>query len=164
MPFLVTFIMKTKNLKVKQGGRVVTNLLMQVESITKAFVDLAKDKDANTSSDANLLLNAICCFEFVLCIVVLKIILSNVNALGRYLQSSSMDVISASKMADGTITALQSCCNDKNFDILWKVAENTSNKTRIIISTKFWFKEVAASRIRCHQDAFKLWLENHARL
>ena len=76
------------------------------------MLELRDDKDAKTSSDANSLLNAICDFEFVLCLVCLRVILSNVNALCRYLQSSTMDVISARKTAEGAV-------------MLFKVAEPT---------------------------------------
>ena len=114
----------------------VNAVIRQVESITTALLELTHDKDAKTSSDMNLLLNAICDFHFVLCLVILKIILSNVNALSRYLQSSTMDVISARRTAEGTANALQGCRNDKNFNNVWQMTELTGNKTKNIPNSR----------------------------
>ena len=72
----------------------VNVIIQQLEIITKALLELKDLKDSKTSSNAKSLLIATCDFEFVLCIVILKIILSNVNALCRYLQRSTMDAVS----------------------------------------------------------------------
>ena len=82
----------------KQGGHIydtaVNAVIQQLERATKALPEL---KDLKTSSNAKWVLFAICDTEFVLCLVMVKIVLSNVNALCRYLQSSTMDVMSARK-------------------------------------------------------------------
>ncbi len=67
----------------------------QIERIVKALILLANDKDPKTYTDSRSLLNAICDFEFVLGLCVLKVILSNTNALSSYLQGKNVDVISA---------------------------------------------------------------------
>ena len=86
MPFLVTFDTEPKlTLKSQSETRwscsyeSVNAVIRHLESITKALLELKDDKHAKTLSDANSLLNAICDFEFVLCLVCLKVILSNVK-------------------------------------------------------------------------------------
>ena len=125
----------------------VNAVIQQLESITKALLELKDYKDSKTSSNAKSILIAICDFEFVLCLVILKIILSNVNALCRYLQSSTMDVMSARKTAEGTVKALQGCRNDQSFDTVWQMVEIKSNTLKNVIKdTKFSFKETTLPR------------------
>ncbi|XP_028407182.1 zinc finger MYM-type protein 1-like [Dendronephthya gigantea] len=62
----------------------------QIERIVKALIKLANDKDAKTYSDSRALLNAICDFEFVLGLCILKVILSNTSAMSTYLQGKKV--------------------------------------------------------------------------
>lgn len=56
------------------------------------LLKLAADRDAKTYSDSRSLLNAICDFEFVFGLVLLKVILSNTSNLSSYLQGKRVDV------------------------------------------------------------------------
>ena len=55
----------------------------QMERVIKVLILLSKDKDSKTSSDARSLLISFCNFDFILSHCILKIILSNTNALSK---------------------------------------------------------------------------------
>ena len=74
----------------------------QMERIVKALLRLSADKDSKTYSESRTLLTAICNMEFIFRRCVLKVILSNTNNLCRYLQRSTVGVISARWNADRT--------------------------------------------------------------
>ena len=95
----------------------------QIERIVKALILLANDKDPKTYTDSRSLLNAICDFEFVLGFCVLKVILSNTNALSSYLQGKNVDVISARRNATLTIKTLKECRSDESYELIWKRAD-----------------------------------------
>ena len=65
-----------------------------------------------------------CDFVFVLGIVILKIILSNSNALSIYLQGKSVDVVSAKSTADMTVSVktLSNLRTDNSFTTVWEMA------------------------------------------
>jgi hypothetical protein len=69
-----------------------------MSKIIKALVTFANDKGKKTYTDSRALMNAICDFEFVFGVILLKIILLNTNSLSRYLQAKGIDVITASGM------------------------------------------------------------------
>ena len=72
-----------------------------------------------------------------------------VNALCRYLQSSTMDVMSARKTAEGTVKALQGCRNNQSFLTVWQMVEIKSSTIKNVIKyTKFSFKEATSPRFR----------------
>ena len=56
----------------------------QIERSLKALIKLANEKDPKTYSVSKALLNAICDFECVLGLCILKVILSNTSALSSY--------------------------------------------------------------------------------
>lgn len=58
----------------------------QMERIVKALITLTSDRDPKTYAESRALLNAVCDFEFIFGLCLLKIILSNTNALCKYLQ------------------------------------------------------------------------------
>lgn len=121
----------------------------QMQKIIKALLILAKDKDPKTYTDSTALLNAICDFEFVFGLLLLKVILSNTNSLSRYLQGKSMDVITAKRNADLTIKTLRECRNEDNFELLWKRAQIFCDKIKEEIKeTRFTFKDAKAPRRR----------------
>ena len=67
----------------------------------------------------------------------LKFTLSNTNALSKYLQGKSVDVINALRNADITISTLQSCWEKLHFNNVWKKVQMISNKI------KTWIEEGA---------------------
>ena len=89
----------------------------------KALILLANDKDPKTYTDSRSLLNTICNFEFVLGLCILKVILSNTNALNSYLQGKNVDVINARRNATLTIKTLKQCRSDKSYELIWKRAD-----------------------------------------
>ena len=62
----------------------------QLERIVKALLVLSTDKDVKTYSESRSLLHAICDFQFILGLCVLKIILSNTSSLSAYLQGKTV--------------------------------------------------------------------------
>ena len=59
-----------------------------------------------------------------------------------------MDVISARKTAQGTVSALEGCRNDKSFDTVWQIAELNGDIIKNVIKDgKFSFKEATSPRI-----------------
>ena len=57
----------------------------QMPKIIRALLSLSLDRDVKTYTDSSNLLNAICDFQFVFGLVVLKVILSNTDSLSKYL-------------------------------------------------------------------------------
>jgi hypothetical protein len=95
----------------------------QMRKIVRALLIFARDKDKKTYTDSRALMNAICDFEFVFGLILLKMILLNTNSLSKYLQGRSIDVITAKRNSDLTIKTLQKCRDEKSFELLWKRAE-----------------------------------------
>ena len=88
-------------------------------------------------------------FEFVLGLVVLKVILSNTSSLSSYLQGKRVDVMTAWKTADATIETLNSCRNEECFNLTWKRAKALSNEIKQSIKgSEFLFKEAKVPRNR----------------
>ena len=58
----------------------------QMRKINKALLILAKDKDTKKYTDSVAILNAICDFEFLFGLILLKVILSNTSSLTLSLQ------------------------------------------------------------------------------
>ena len=75
----------------------------QMERFVKALLTLSSDKDPKTYSENRALLTAICDWEFIFGLCLLKVILSNTSSLSQYLQGKTVDVISARRNADMTI-------------------------------------------------------------
>ena len=84
----------------------------------------------------------------------------------RYLQSSTMDVMSARNMAEATVKALQVCRNDQRFHTIWQMADIKSNTIKNVIKdTKFSIKEETLPRFRhptkCFQVLVRELCEGH---
>ena len=121
----------------------------QLERIVKTLLKLSDDKDSKTYSDARALLTAIADFEFVFGLSLLKVILSNTCSLSRFLQGKNVDVGTARRTANATITTLQSCREELHFENLWEITEKVSTKMEMWIqNTIFSFRKPAALRIK----------------
>ena len=110
----------------------------QLERIIKMLTVLmfGKYSDAKTSSDAQCLLVAICSFNLIFNLCVLKFILSNTNVLCAYFQEKLVDVFNARKKADMTISTLKNCRNEFNFTNIWEKAKFISQ------NVKGWIKRM----------------------
>jgi len=119
----------------------------QMPRIMKALLILSDDHDPKTFTDSTALLNAVSDFQFVFGLHLLKVILSNTNALCKYLQGKSMDVITARRHADLTIKVLSDTRNEENYDLLWMrshiFAEQMIEEVK---NTRFTFKEARTPR------------------
>lgn len=121
----------------------------QMPKSIKALLILPDDNDPKTYAGSIALLNAICDFEFVFGLLILKVILLNTNSLSRYLQGKSMDVITAKRNAYLTIKTLSGCRNEDNFELLWERAEIFCDRMKEEIKeTLFTFKEARAPRTK----------------
>ena len=114
----------------------------ELERVVKTLLKLTQDKDSKTHADARSLLNAICSFEFIFGLNLLKVILSQSNALSRYLQSKDMDVITARRNADLVMGAIKSCRDPEHFQNLWDMTSLVcKNIEKWIDGTMFNVKE-----------------------
>ena len=119
----------------------------QLERIVKALLVLNTDKDVKTYSESRSLLHAICDFQFILGLCVLKIILSNTSSLSAYLQGKTVDVVTARRNANLTRETLRSCRNEESFKSVWKLCECVCNKVRSWINdTDFSFRDARVPR------------------
>ena len=119
----------------------------ELERIVKALHLLSDDKDAKTCCDSRALLVAICNGSFVLGLCILRVILLNTSSLSRYLQSKDLDVLTAKKSADLTLTVLKKCRDDENFDLIWKKYESLANELKQWVQgTEFAVKEIRMPR------------------
>ncbi|XP_068739132.1 zinc finger MYM-type protein 1-like [Montipora capricornis] len=119
----------------------------QLERIVKALLVLSTDKDVKTYSESRSLLHAICDFQFILGLCVLKIILSNTSSLSAYLQGKTVDVVTARRNANLTLETLRSCRNEESFKSVWKLCECVCNKVRSWINdTDFSFRDARVPR------------------
>ena len=90
----------------------------QMPKIVKALLILADNNDPKTYAGSTALLNAICDFQFVFGLLLLKVILLNTSSLSRYLQGKRMDVITARRNADLTTKTFSNRRNEDNFELL----------------------------------------------
>lgn len=119
----------------------------QMGRIVKALITLTSDRDPKTYAESRALLNAVCDFEFIFGLCLLKIILSNTNALCKYLQGKKMDVICAKQTADLTMKTLSKCRNEESFNNTWELASNLGKRMEMWIQdTAFSVKEARVPR------------------
>lgn len=127
----------------------VKAVVEQIPKIIKALLALSRDRDPKTYNDSNSLLYAMCDFQFVFGLVVLKVILSNTDALSRYLQGKKMDVVTARKTADAMIKTLSGCRNKETFDLMWSRADIVVQQIKKEIEgTEFTFKDAKVPRTK----------------
>ena len=119
----------------------------QMERIVKALLTLSSDKDPKTYSESRALLTAICDWEFIFGLCLLKVILSNTSSLSRYLQGKTVDVISARRNADMTIQTLRQCRNEESFNSVWQIASVMGLKIKKwLTNSQFELREARAPR------------------
>ena len=118
-----------------------------MERIVKALLTLSSDKDPETYSESRALLIAICDWEFIFGLCLLKVILSNTSSLSRYLQGKTVDVISARRNADMTIQTLRQCRNEESFNSVWQIASAMGLKIKKwLTNSQFELREARAPR------------------
>lgn len=119
----------------------------QMERIVKALLTLSSDKDPKTYSESRALLTAICDWEFIFGLCLLKVILSNTSSLSRFLQGKTVDVISARRNADMTIQTLRQCRNEESFNSVWQIASAMGLKIKKwLTNSQFELREARAPR------------------
>ena len=96
----------------------VTAVLEQMTRIIRTLLSYCDDRDPKLYTDSNTLLRSICDFKFVFGLILLKVVLSNTDSLSKYLQGKNMDVITAKKTADLTISTLPKCRNEEGFHLV----------------------------------------------
>lgn len=125
----------------------VKSVIEQLPDIVKTLLHLANDQDPKTYTDGTALLKAISDFDFLVGLVILKLILSNTNGLNKYLQGKTVDVITARKTASATLETLANCRNEDNFETVWVMVEMLGQRIqKVIENTPFSFKEARAPR------------------
>lgn len=131
----------------------------QIPRIVASLLKLTEDRDSKTYSDSCALLNAICDFNFVFGLCLLKVILSMTSSLSSYLQSQTMNVITAKKTADMTIKAIEDCRNDEAFGLLWERANTVGHSIKTCMEdTRFSFKDAELHGNVKHPDDCRLLL------
>ena len=125
----------------------VKDVYGKMERIVKALLTLSSDKDPKTYSESRALLTAICDWEFIFGLCLLKVILSNTSSLSRYLQGKTVDVISARRNADMTIQTLRQCRNEESFNSVWQIASAMGLKIKKwLTNSQFELREARAPR------------------
>ena len=120
----------------------------QLERIVKALLVLSTDKDVKTYSESRSLLHAICDFQFILGLCVLKIILSNTSSLSAYLQGKTVDVVTARRNANLTLETLRSCRNEESLSLCGScVNVSVTRSDRGLMTLTFHFEMLV-----CHGD------------
>jgi len=100
----------------------------QIERVLKALLTLSSGKDPKNYSERRALLTAICDWEFIFGLCLLKVILSNTSSLCRYLQVKIVDVISARRNTNVAIQTLRQRRNEESFNSVWQIASAMSLK------------------------------------
>ena len=125
----------------------VKAVIDEFKRILLCLLKLYEDDDPRTSSDARALLTALADFEFLLCLCILKVILSSINSLSRYLQGKNVDVSSAQRNANLTLGVLKDCRSDASFELVWEQARVLEKECRSILAdSQFMFKEANLPR------------------
>ena len=65
----------------------------QMSKIVKVLLVFTNDKDKRMYTDSRALINAICDFDFVFGLTLLKVMLLNTNSLGKYLQGKTLTLL-----------------------------------------------------------------------
>ena len=102
----------------------------QLGRIIIALNQISKMDDTKMTIDANGFIVSICDITFIFGLHVLKIILSNTNALSEFLQGESMDVITASTTSAATIRTLEKCRED--FELTWSNSIEFAKKVSVV--------------------------------
>ena len=136
------------------------SLAVTIKAVTEqiwrivTLILLANDKDPKTYTDSRSRLNAICDFVFVLGLCVLKVILSNTNALSSYLQGKNADVISARRNATLTIKTLKECCSDESYELIWKRADQIYKNIKLWTNNADFFYDLDKDLIEADRRLF----------
>lgn len=85
------------------------------------------DQKPTTVAEARGLLSYISTFEFILLLEIWEDVLGNTFCLSNYLQSQTMDVLTASNMVKSTKTSLRNQRSDDSFEQKVKLAEGIAN-------------------------------------
>jgi len=83
---------------------------------------------------AKCLLNQFCFFDIVFVLTFLDEILSTINVLSIYLQSSTLDIIKCLKLVKVTITKLKFSRSDERFNIFYTKSEITASNWNTYLS------------------------------
>ena len=102
----------------------VKGIDQEILRIIKVLFKLTMESDPKTSANARSLLVAVLDAEFIIGISILKIILPNTSKLNTYVQSPSIDIRKLRVAAEGTITTLEGCRTDKDYDLVWESFEH----------------------------------------
>ena len=98
-----------------------------LEHFVKCLMKLSEDKDANKYMEARSLLTAICNFEFLFGLCVLRITLMNTS---NNVQGKSIDIITTRNNANMTVQTLKKCRSDQHHQNLWDLVMNISDKVK----------------------------------
>eukprot|EP00795_Rhopilema_esculentum_P014860 gene14860-5984_t len=107
----------------------------QIPVILKALLIFTDNSDPSCYNESSSLVQAICNFDFVFGLLILRLILSSTDALSRYLQRKDIDVITAKRTADAVVLTLSGCRNEESFELFWE------SVGRIVSQIKKWIND-----------------------
>ena len=110
---------------------------------------MSEDSDPKTSHEAKSLIIAVSDFDFLIGLCILKVILLNTHSLNKYLQGKNVDVRSAYNNAKASISVLEKCRSEDNFNLVWQQANVLAEEvTSILRDTDFEFKAAHLPRTK----------------
>ena len=104
------------------------------DSVLATLEDISNGVDKSRAVEAKGILGQICCFKFLLLLVMFCRILSFTKALSDQLQSVSNDIARAANLVQGTIKTLTSLRNDKAWDHIYKYTQDVARLNNIKIT------------------------------
>ena len=119
----------------------------QLVRVITVLLQLMNERNSKTYTDSCALLNAVCDFNFVFGLSLLKLILSMTSNLSSYIQAKTMTVITARRTADMTVQTLIDCRSEDSFNALWDRTLVLSREVKDAIKdSRFCFKEAQQPR------------------
>ncbi|CAI6348022.1 unnamed protein product [Macrosiphum euphorbiae] len=124
-------------------GRALTVIFEKYKALTNTLKELSNSTERDTSSVATNLLSTISSFQFVTHLLLMKNIFKHTTPLSMYLQSLSLDFITALTMVDNCAKKLSELRNEQQLDVLLAEAKTFSLENEL---EEVWFPEKRVQR------------------
>ncbi|KAF0706626.1 zinc finger MYM-type protein 1-like, partial [Aphis craccivora] len=124
-------------------GRALTVILDKYKAVMNTLEELSNSTERETSSMASNLMSTISSFKFVTHLLLMRNIFEHTTPLSMYLQSLSLDFITALTMIDNCANKLSELRNELHLDALLAEAKRFSLENEL---EEIWFPEKRVQR------------------
>jgi len=124
-------------------GRALTVILDKYKAVMNTLEELSNSTERETSSMASNLMSTISSFKFVIHLLLMRNIFEHTTPLSMYLQSLSLDFITALTMIDNCANKLSELRNELHLDALLAEAKRFSLENEL---EEIWFPEKRVQR------------------